>query len=82
MLTDSSNTFSVLFAVVRPRALSSSDRLVASMLSLAKSPANATLKVLLPSLGMTFTTKPSALVSAEMPLVDITISSTDAELSW
>ena len=34
-----------------------------------------------PSFGMMFTTRPSALVSAEMPLVDMTISSTDAELS-
>ena len=47
------------------------------MLLLAKVVAKIVRKVLLPSLGMMFTTTPSAFVSAEMPLVDITISSTD-----
>ena len=53
-----------------------------SRLLLANRPARVVLNVLLPSFGMMFTTTPSALVSAEMPLVDMTISSTDEAVSW
>src|SRR5207244_3546312 len=45
-------------------------------------PAKIVLNELPPSFGMMFTTTPSAFVSAEMPLVDITISSTDDAVSW
>jgi hypothetical protein len=40
------------------------------------------LKAFPPSLGTTLTVTPSALLSAEMPLVCSTISWTTAELSW
>src|SRR5262249_13938114 len=53
-----------------------------SRLLLENRPPRIVLNALLPSFGMMFTTTPSALVSAEMPLVDITISSTDEAVSW
>ena len=58
------------------------DRFVASIAELANSPESIVRKVLPPSFGTMLTTMPSALVSAEMPLVDITISSTEAAFSW
>ena len=79
---DSSNSFWVLLTVFRPRCLNSSLRLSPSRLLLENRPASVVLKVLLPSFGMMFTTTPSAFVSAEIPLVDITISSTDDAVSW
>jgi hypothetical protein len=80
-LTDSSNSLMVLFAVCRPRSLRSCDRLVASRAGFAKRPATIVLNVLPPSFGITFSTTPSALLSAVIPLVDSTISSIDAALS-
>ncbi len=80
-VADISNSFSVLFDAVRPAARSSSLRLLPSRLSFVYRAERAVRNWLLPSFGMMFTTRPSALVSAEMPLVDMTISSTDAELS-
>ncbi len=82
MLADSSKSLSVLFAFVRPRLISASVRLVVSRSWLVNIPESDVWNTLPPSLGTTFMTMPSALVSAEMPLVEITISSTDAELSW
>ena len=82
MLTDSSKSFSVLFASRTPRSCSSGVRLSPSMLSFAKNPARSTVKSLPPSFGMTFNAGPSALVSAEMPLVCSTISSMTAALIW
>src|ERR1700676_1027380 len=81
-LADSSKSLTVWLDVVRPRAISAESRLEPSKLWLVYWPLMFVRNVLLPSLGTTLTTMPSALVSAEMPLVDITSSSTDAELSW
>jgi len=81
-LSDSSNTFIVLLAVRSPRSFSSCDRFVASIAEFAYTPPNEVRKLLPPSFGTMLTTMPSALVSAEMPEVDMTISSTEAAFSW
>ena len=72
----------VRLPVDRPRALRPSSRLLLSNLSLVNSPLAMNLKVLPPSLGTMFMTGPSELVSADMPLVLSTISSTTAALTW
>ena len=81
-LAASSKIFTVLFAVCSPRARNSSVRLALSMPLPLYVPLRMVLKVLPPSFGTTFITGPSALTSAEMPLVCSTISSTTAALTW
>ena len=81
-LSDWSHIFSVLFDRFRPRARRSAVRFSLSMPSLEKKPAATPLNWLPPSLGMMFTTGPSAFTSAPMPLVWSTISSIAAALIW
>src|SRR5688572_13720367 len=61
-LADMSNSFNVLFAVSSPRSFRSCDRFSLSNESFEYRPARVVRNVLLPSLGMMFTTRPSALV--------------------
>ena len=81
-LIASSKSLMVLFAVSRPRSFRSCDRFVASIDEFAYIPERIVRNEFPPSFGTMLTTMPSALVSAEMPLVDMTISSTEAAFSW
>ncbi len=64
-----------------PRAISSSLRLSLIRLSFEKRPVKLPANVLPPSLGIMFTMAPSALPSAEMPVVYITSSCTVSALA-
>jgi hypothetical protein len=68
-------------ALVSPRARNSSLRLSDCILFPKYSPETLPANVLPPSFGIMLTMAPSALLSAEMPLVDIEISCTVSALA-
>ena len=73
-----SQTLTTSFTVVRPLSRSSSVRLLICSLLPLNRPEALPLNVFPPSLGTMFATGPSALLSAEIPLVDSVTSSVSA----